>query len=385
MRTSLLLGLFACLDKPNETEDTGVEIEETDTGAEDIDTGETDPDTGETDTDTDETDTDTGDTIIGTPITLALTGGSGMKIGLVQVVFPQDDGSDTGEDGDDGPEFRNSRVLSSELTNETTFTFGVETPEDSELDAIIPGADTLMGLWAPFLFEDSNGDDEYNEGEAIAGFSMTWLVYSTADIPEYTVSSGWGALEMTFTEEPPTAGDITNIPLAANLQAANSITIGGSYDTSLGDRRIAIAAAATFESTFETMEDIVASDPWTLTLSGVPAENHFMDLDSATAMAMGVGLVYEDFNGSGAFELDDLYNPNAFTPSICYDGMGGMGLQPVSIVYSQAPTDMLTAMYSGMYGLGVGWSVMISMEDVPIVITGNDLNNLIIDENCMLE
>ena len=147
----------------------------------------------------------------------------------------------------------------------------------------------------------------------------------------------------------------------------------------------AIAAAATFETTLETMEDIVASDPWTLTLSGVPANNHFMDLDSATAMAMGVGLVYEDYNESGAFEIEDLYNPSSFTPSICYDGIGGMGLQPVSIVYSQAPTDMTTAMYSGLYGLGVGWSVMISIDDVPMAITGSDLNNLVIDENCLLE
>ena len=278
-------------------------------------------------------------------------------------------------------------TLSPELTNETTFTFGVETPEDSKLASMIPETSTLIGFWTPFLFNDSNGDDEYNEGEAIAGFSMTWLVYSTMDVPEFNITSGWGALEMTFTEEPPTPGDITNMPLTANLQVAETLTIGGTYDSSLGNRRIAIAASATFETTLETMADIDASDPWTLTLEGVPPDNHFMDDEGsdATPMALGTGLVYEDLNDSGALEVEDFYNSASAIYSICHDSMGNMAAQPVSIVYSREPTDFTTAMYYGMYGLGVGWSVLISESDVPMVITGAELNNLIIDANCSLD
>jgi hypothetical protein len=374
MNASLLFSLLACGDKETITEDTSIEVEETDT--EDTDTEETN---------TDDTDTDS---IVGTPITLNLTGATGMKIGLVKVEFPQDDDTeDTGEDSDDSFQFVDITTISSDLTNETTFTFGVETPEDSELAAIIPETSTLIGFWTPFLFNDSNGDDAYNEGEAIAGFSMTWLVYSTMDVPELNITSGWGALEMTFTEEPPTPGDIANIPLTANLQAAESLTIGGTYDSSLGNRRIAIAASATYETTLETMADIDASDPWTLTLEGEPPDNHFMDDDgSGTApMALGTGLVYEDLNDSGDFEVEDLYNSTSGIYSICYDSMGNMAPQPVSIVYSREPTDFTTAMYSGMYGLSVGWSVLISESDVPMVITGAELNNMVIDANCVLD
>ena len=366
MKISLLISLLACGDKENKTEDTSIEGEDTDT-------------------DTDDTDTDS---IVGTPITLNLAGATGMKIGLVKVEFPQDDGTeDTGEDSEDSLQFVDITTLSPDITNETTFTFGVETPEDSELAAIIPETSTLIGFWAPFLFNDSNGDDEYTEGEAITGFSMTWLVYSTMDVPEFNVTSGWGAIEMTFTEAPPTPGDITNMPLTANLQAAESLTFGGTYDSSLGNRRIAIGASATFETTFETMADIDASDPWTLTLEGVPPDNHFLadDGSDTTPMALGTGFVYEDLNGSGAFEVEDLYNSTSGIYSICYDTMGNMAPQPVSIVYSREPTDFTTAMYYGMYGLGVGWSVLISESDVPMVITGAELNNLIIDANCVLD
>ena len=62
-----------------------------------------------------------------------------------------------------------------------------------------------------------------------------------------------------------------------------------------------------------------------------------------------------------------------------------MAPQPVSIVYSREPTDFITAMYSGMYGLGVGWSVLISENDVPRRITGAELNNMVIDANCVLD
>ena len=75
MKTSLLIGLLACGDKESETWDTSIEVEETDTDS---------------------------DSIVGTPIALNLTGATGMKIGLVKVEFPQDDGTeDTGEESDD--------------------------------------------------------------------------------------------------------------------------------------------------------------------------------------------------------------------------------------------------------------------------------------------
>ena len=125
MKTSLLIGLLSCVDKESETEDTSIEVEETDT---------------------EETDSDS---IVGTPIALNLTGATGMKIGLVKVEFPQDDGTeDTGEESDDSFQFVDISTLSPELTKETTFTFGVETPEDYELAAIIPETSTLIGFGA---------------------------------------------------------------------------------------------------------------------------------------------------------------------------------------------------------------------------------------------
>ena len=351
MTLSILLGLLACGDIEPDNEES---IEDTDTETE---------------------------TVEGTQVTIALSGGQGLKVGLVQVVFPQDDGSD---DSDGGPEFKDTRVLSTELTDEDSFTFGLEIPNDSELSQLDPSIPAQMGLWAPFLFEDSNGDDAYNEGESIGGLSMTWLVFSTMDIPQFNVTEGWSAIEMTFTEEAPRPADISNIPLTQNLLATEAVTIGGSYDTALGDRRIAIIASATLETDIEVMVDAVASDPWSLTLEGAPPEHHFMDMGGISSIAPAVAFAYQDFNGSGTFDLEDLL-ADTFAPTLCFEGDGALPPQPISILYSKEPTDFRTAMYSGMYGMGSGWSILVSDDDGPVPLTGEDLEHIVINSDCIWE
>ena len=234
-----LLWLFACGDKESTTEDTG---ETADTGVEE-----------ETDTGVEE-ETDTGDEpeeIVGTPVTFNLSDAEGMKIGLLRVEFT-----------DEGIDFADNKVVTAELDAESSFTIGVETPADEELTAMIPDSNTVLGMWAPYLFQDSDGDDAYTEGEEIGGIGRTWLVYSTAVIAEFNVAEGWNAIEMTFSEETPGVGDLTGVPLDANLRINESITIAGSYDTALGDRQIAVVASATFEAdNIETILDEAASDP----------------------------------------------------------------------------------------------------------------------------
>ena len=171
----LMLWLLACGDKESST-DTGTE---TDTGV------ETETDTGteeETDTSSEtEEETDTGteeeeEEIVGTPVTFDLSDAEGMKIGLLRVQFT-----------DDGIEFDDNKVVTSELGDVTSHTIGVEDPSTEELSALIPENETLIGMWAPYLFQDSNGDNTFNEGEIIGGIGRTWLVYSTGDIAEFNV------------------------------------------------------------------------------------------------------------------------------------------------------------------------------------------------------
>ena len=53
----------------------------------------------------------------------------------------------------------------------------LETPDESVLFAIDPDVTARLGMWAPFLFEDANGDDQYNDGETIGGFSIVgWSI-----------------------------------------------------------------------------------------------------------------------------------------------------------------------------------------------------------------
>jgi hypothetical protein len=360
-----VLWLLACGDKENST-DTG-----TDTGAEteeEFDTGSETEEETDTGSETEEED------IVGTPVTFDLSDAEGMKIGLLRVQFT-----------DDGIDFDDNKVVTSNLGAITSHTIGIEDPAVEELSVLIPENDTLLGMWAPYLFQDSNGDDIFNEGELIGGIGRTWLVYSTGDISEFNVVEGWSALEMTFTEEPPIQKDLGNVPLDANILENESITIGGSYDTALGDRRIAIAAISTFESgDIETMYDGVATDPWSITLSGVPAENHFLQEDGFQG-AMGAAFVYEDVNNSGAFEsIDAMSQSAAYT--ICFDPLNGMAPKPISILYNPTPTNLTDAMSASIYGFGSGWNVMVQTDsDMPYFPKPDEHNNMIIGENCIME
>ena len=123
----LMLWLLACGDKESSTDtgaetDTGVETE-TDTGAEEE---ETDTGAEETDTGTEEETESEEEEIIGTPVTFDLTDAEGMKIGLLRIQF-----------SDDGIEFDDNKVVTSELGAVTSHTIGVEDPADEELLSLI--------------------------------------------------------------------------------------------------------------------------------------------------------------------------------------------------------------------------------------------------------
>lgn len=381
----LTLGTIACGDKDSdEPVDTGSAVSDSDTE----ETEDTDSDT-ETDTDTESetgTDTDTGpEEPTGPQATFQLSEASGMKIGLVQIDFSEDDGPiDTAEPQDDGPRFLDSQVVSSELSGETSYAYPLETPDDSILFEVDPNITARLGMWAPFLFADVNGNDQYDEGEVIGGFSDNWLVYSTEAIPAFNVSEGWGVILMTFSEEVPVAGDIDNIPLEGTMGVTDSLTIGGSYDTSLGDRQIAFIAAETMDSTVETMGQIAASDPWTITFSGTPPAHFFPESESTEFVsATSLPLVYEDANGNGQFDMEEAWSSSVL--SVCYNSTAGADPQIVSVIYSSPITDLRTAMSAGMYGLSAGWQAMTIANDVPIFLSETERNNLVIDANCVLE
>lgn len=380
----LTLGTIACGDKDSdEPVDTGSAVSDSDTE----ETEDTDSDT-ETDTDTEsETGTDTGpEEPTGPQATFQLSEASGMKIGLVQIDFSEDDGPiDTAEPQDDGPRFIDTRVVSSELGSEASFAHPLETPDDSVLFEVDPNITARLGMWAPFLFDDANGDGQYNDGEVVGGFSTSWLVYSTEAIPAFNVSEGWGVILMTFSEEVPVAGDIDNVPLEGTLAMTDSLTVGGSYDTSLGNRRIAFVASETMDSengTMETMAEIPAADPWTVTFSGTPPA-HFFPEETDFASATSFPLVYEDSNGNGQFDMAEAWSSSVL--SVCANNAAGSTPQVISVIYTSSITDLPTAMSAGIYGLSAGWSAMTIVNDAPIFLSETERNNLVIDANCVLE
>ena len=375
------LGTIGCGDKETEEPiDTGTAVSDTDTDEND-ETEETDSDT-ETDTESD-VDTDTGsDEPTGPQATFQLSEASGMKIGLVQIdLVGGDEPVDTAEPQDDGPRFLDTQVLSPELGSEISFSHPLETPDDSVLFPIDQDITARLAMWAPFLFDDANGDDQYNDGEVIEGFSNNWLVYSTEAITPYNISEGWGVLLMDFSEEIPMAGDIANVPLEGTMSVTETLTIGGSYDTSLGDRRIAFVAAQTMDSTVEMMAEIPATDPWTATFSGTPPAHFFPD-STDFASATSLPLVYEDTNGNGQFDMAEAWSSSVL--SVCANTPGS-DPQIVSVIYTSPITDLQAAMGASMYGLSAGWAAMTIVNDAPIFLSETERNDLVVDANCVLE
>ena len=132
------------------------------------------------------------------------------------------------------------------------------------------------------------------------------------------------------------------------------------------------------------MFDEAATDPWSLTLSGVPAENHFLNSEDFQG-AMGAAMVYEDVNNSGAFDMIDAMSQSSVY-SICFDPQNGMTPKPISILYVPAPTTLTEAMTAGVYGIGSGWVVMVQTNsDTPYFPTPEEYNNMVIDADCVIE
>ena len=174
------------------------------------------------------------------------------------------------------------------------------------------------------------------------------------------------------------AGDIDNVPLEGTMGVTDTLTIGGSYDTSIGDRRIAFVAAQTMDSTVEMMAEVPATDPWTVTFSGTPPAHFFPD-DPNFASATSIPLVYEDTNGDGQFDMTE-----AWSAGVCLFVHQHHTTSCLCDLYISL-YELEAAMGASMYGLSAGWAAMTIANDAPIFLSESERNSLVIDANCVLE
>ena len=54
-------------------------------------------------------------------------------------------------------------------------------------------------------------------------------------------------------------------------------------------------------------------------------------------------------------------------------------------MYTNPSAGFEMAMAASMYGFVPGWSIMVSTEDAPQFLFGEELNNLVIDATCVLD
>ena len=100
--------------------------------------------------------------------------------------------------------------------------------------------------------------------------------------------------------------------------------------------------------------------------------------------ALGAPLVYTDSDNSGSFEMLDLLGQSS-TTTICFDGMGYMAPQPISLVYSPPPANLNAALTTSIYGIGAGWFVMVNTDSEPYFPSEDEYSNMVINETCVFE
>jgi hypothetical protein len=237
----------------------------------------------------------------------------------------------------------------------------------------------LMALYLPALHVDSDGDGVQGGAEPFVGAGLVWAVYLSgtvpADMAEAGIREGWNAIAVVSDGEPETA-DPMAIPLAASLVPAPDLTVGGRFGGDPDDARLMVLSGQIFGGGDDVgpLLDQALSDPWSLTVTGVPeAERVYEIPEMGMEAALEVPLAYADNNGSGAFEETE----DALLYGACSEGI------PVGLLWLPPPTELLTAFSLAQRAMAPGW-MAVRMGDTGGIVGPGDLNALAIDDTCSI-
>lgn len=340
------LGVAGCSGKDDKAADDTADTSDTGDTADSTDTADT-TDTSDTSDTTDTSDTsdtsDTGDTGGTGNMSFSLAGEvTGTSLSLTYL-NPSSVASGRLETG--------TQLLSVTVTTENPFYVVAGAPSDDLLVEIdptgAPGMKVAYYLAALFIDTDANG--AINGDETVVGLSHTWLVYATgtigADYATQGLITGWNA--GTFDADPATYVGPFGVQLAADLTTVDTLEIGGTFAASTSDTRLALVpnVVAGGGTVADLLYDEATSDTWTVTVDGIPADDHFeAEAGYSNAVALETPLVYTDDDADGGYTLGDTITAYACTD----DGYLQVGYLP-------PPHSVASAMVLSQSGLKPGW------------------------------
>jgi len=232
------------------------------------------------------------------------------------------------------------RVASEEVTGDS---LDVALSVPDEADLIQPDPDAWPDLWflplAAALHVDLDGNGGLTGDESYAGVGAVWVTWVEGEIPDEWSANGmdpgWNAMSYAIDGVTPVVGNLASVPLDAGLLGADSVTVGGTWtrgDTA--DVRLILLPAHVMAGgeVDALLYDEPLEDPWEITMSGDPPEDHYSRADS-----LGGEIVFEfpyafrDVDGGGT--LDDGDEAQSFA---C-DGDAAVALAyipPVNTLYA---------------------------------------------------
>jgi hypothetical protein len=335
MPTLALLQLLACTqpaDKTISPDDTAL----TDTAAEDTGTEDTAQDSGDTGDDSGE---DTGPRLTWV-LDRAVTGAAlalhplDPRTGLEEI---QPAWTSVGVSGDHA---------SLPVTEPPASTF---VPVDGE-----EGLE--LAMFAPLLWDDSDGDLAHDSGERFRASTRTVAVYFRGTLsPEMAslgIVLGWNALTLSTDGALPVPVRPDAIPLPLNLDPRETITFGGGVDGEADGWSLLVANPVDLSdgALDEPIHRSALTSRWSVTLEGAPPASHLVPLSDATDLLTAIELPL------AWIDLDD-------TPGLS----GGDGLmracllsetgevRGVNFLWIDAVRDPSYALMFGFYDYNAGW------------------------------
>ncbi len=219
---------------------------------------------------------------------------------------------------------------------------GVPDPTDLEPLPDLPGVDYAVVMVS--LHQDEDGDG-YPADEAITGIGRFWMVFLAGDeatITSYFRAPGWNVLRTDVLDG---TYALDKIGLSTNLLENESISAAGAFSGSDPVEGLGIAAIPQAESVSSIVYDAPMSDPWSVTLSGTPPTDHFVDMGDGNVIALEFLLVYSDTDNSDSVSEGDL------PLHVVCDDAG----DTISLIYLPEVTELATGLSYVEQGLTPGW------------------------------
>ena len=280
-------------------------------------------------------------------------------------------------------------TLTASVVEADTVSMEVPVPTEADLlpmdEAKFPGL--MAAYYLPAIYQDDDGDVVHDDDEYFVGVGPTWLIYLDGTIPagfeHIGLYAGWNAFMMDESghSDLPTVYDLDAIPLETALYPTEEITIGGDQDFAVSWSSRAALVSYAYIAGVPVADHHVddwypsSGDGWSMDVSGEPAEDHMLEIDTGLYASVEFPMAYLDTDNSGGFTMGDTVEGAA-----CYRG------DTVGLFYLPGLTELGSAAMFQVWGMTPGWMPMADFAEgsEPYALTTEQTRDLVFSTDCLI-